>query len=75
MTTVETLLAEFDQEMASTRKMLDRMPEDKLGWKPHEKSFTLAQMGNHIAALPWGSPSPLPGRAASHPRPRPRWNY
>jgi DNA-binding transcriptional MerR regulator/uncharacterized damage-inducible protein DinB len=52
VTTVETLLAEFDEEIANTRKMLERMPEDKLAWKPHEKSLTLGKLANHLAAFP-----------------------
>jgi len=54
MKTMETLLAEFDQEMANTRKMLERIPEDKFAWKPHDKSFTLAKLANHVAAIPVG---------------------
>jgi uncharacterized damage-inducible protein DinB len=52
MATVETVLAEFDEEMANTRKMLERIPEDKLSWKPHEKSLPLGKLANHLAAFP-----------------------
>jgi len=38
---VETILAEMDQEAQATRKALERVPADKLGWKPHEKSMSL----------------------------------
>lgn len=48
----EAFLPEFDQEMATTRKTLERIPEDKFDWKPHEKSFTLRQLGSHLAQLP-----------------------
>ena len=41
MTQAEMLLPEFDQEMASTRKVLERVPEDKLEWKAHPKSNTI----------------------------------
>ena len=44
----EALLAEFDQEMASARRSLERIPEDKLGWKPHEKSMTLGRLAGHV---------------------------
>jgi DNA-binding transcriptional MerR regulator len=54
MKTVVMLLAEFDEEMANTRKMLERAPEEKFTWKPHEKSFTLGKLANHVAALPVG---------------------
>ncbi len=48
----QALLPEFDQEMANTRKTLERVPEDKLGWKPHEKSGTMGWLANHVATLP-----------------------
>ncbi|MGA2414226.1 MAG: DinB family protein [Candidatus Sulfotelmatobacter sp.] len=48
----EGLLAEFDQEMVSTRKTLERIPEDKLSWKPHDKSMPLGRLAGHIAELP-----------------------
>ncbi len=46
------LLPEFDQEMANTRRTLDRVPEDKFGWKPHEKSMTLGRLASHLADIP-----------------------
>lgn len=46
------LLAEFDHEMATTRKLLERMPEDKLAWKPHDKSMSLGGLGTHLANIP-----------------------
>ena len=52
MTISETLLPEFDQEMTNTRKLLERVPEDKLAWKPHEKSMTLGRLAGHVAELP-----------------------
>ncbi len=48
----ELLLTEFDQEMANTRKTLERVPADKWDWKPHAKSGTLGWMASHIATLP-----------------------
>ena len=48
----EALLPEFDQEMASTRKVLERIPDDKLEWKPHPKSHTIAWNAIHLAELP-----------------------
>jgi uncharacterized damage-inducible protein DinB len=48
----EALLKEFDLEMASTRKTLERIPEDKLTWKPHEKSTALGRLAGHLAELP-----------------------
>ena len=55
-TIAETLLPEFDREMAGTRVALERAPEDKYDWKPHEKSWTLRELVTHIAQIPeWGS--------------------
>lgn len=48
----DTLLPEFDQEMASTRKVLERCPENKFGWRPHAKSWTMAELATHVANLP-----------------------
>jgi uncharacterized damage-inducible protein DinB len=48
----QSLLPEFDQEMANTRKTLERVPEDKFGWKPHEKSMALGRLTGHIAEMP-----------------------
>ena len=40
----QTILPEFEHEMANTRKTLERAPDDKFGWKPHEKSMTLGEL-------------------------------
>jgi uncharacterized damage-inducible protein DinB len=48
----ESVLPEFDQEMANTRKVLERVPEDKLDWRPHPKSQTIGWNANHLADLP-----------------------
>ena len=52
MSISQALLPEFDHEMANTRKTLERLPEDKLAWKPHEKSMTLGRLAGHVAELP-----------------------
>src|SRR5438876_1180105 len=52
----QALLPEFDMEMANTRKTLERIPEDKLGWKPHEKSMTLGRLAGHVAEMPGWTP-------------------
>src|ERR1700676_4847986 len=78
----EALLPEFDQEMANTRKTLERVPDNKLDWKPHPKSMTFAQLATHVAQLaqwggmpmepetldiaPGGVPLPSPPPAASN---------
>lgn len=46
------LLPEFDHEMANTRKCLERIPEDRLDWRAHEKSWTLRELTTHLANLP-----------------------
>jgi uncharacterized damage-inducible protein DinB len=52
MSYAESLLPEFDQEMASTRKVLERVPDGKLDWQPHPKSHTIGWNANHLANLP-----------------------
>ena len=55
MAIVDALLPEFDREMTTTRKVLERVPEDRFAWKPHAKSFSLGALAAHVAALPtWG---------------------
>jgi uncharacterized damage-inducible protein DinB len=49
---VDALLPEFDHEMATTRTVLERLPEDKFDWKPHAKSFSLGALATHVALLP-----------------------
>ena len=48
----QALLGEFDQEMANTRKTLERVPDSKLDWRPHPKSGTMAWLAGHVANLP-----------------------
>src|SRR6202140_1999933 len=52
MRLVDSILMEIDQEAQTTKRVLERIPEDKLSWKPHPKSFSLGQLGMHIAAAP-----------------------
>lgn len=52
MTIAESILPEFDVEMAGTRRTLERIPEDKLGWKAHEKSNTIGWVACHLAEIP-----------------------
>ncbi|MGH9364696.1 MAG: DinB family protein, partial [Thermoanaerobaculia bacterium] len=55
MTIAEIYLREFDSEMEATRRLLDRLPSDRLDWTPHPKSRSLGQLATHIAELPrWG---------------------
>lgn len=52
MSISKTLLPEFDQEMATTRRVLERVPTDKGQWKPHAKSFSLAHLAQLVAWMP-----------------------
>jgi uncharacterized damage-inducible protein DinB len=52
MTTAELLLQDYDMEMAMTRRTLERIPEDKPDYKPHEKSMALGKLAMHVATLP-----------------------
>jgi uncharacterized damage-inducible protein DinB len=51
----DLLLAEYDHEMATTRRLLARVPDAQLHWKPHDKSMSLGGLATHLANLPhWG---------------------
>ncbi|HMD43605.1 MAG TPA: DinB family protein [Candidatus Acidoferrum sp.] len=52
MKLADTILLELDQEAETTRRLLDRIPSDKLSWKPHPKAFSLGQLALHIASVP-----------------------
>lgn len=52
MDIIPLLKKEMEQEAIATRKMLQRVPADKLGWKPHEKSMTMQNLAVHLAELP-----------------------
>jgi uncharacterized damage-inducible protein DinB len=52
MPIVDLLIPEYDQEMASTRKVLERVPDDKLEWKPHPKSNSIGWVASHLVEIP-----------------------
>src|SRR2546425_3687780 len=52
MTIGQMMLGEFDQEMQNTRKTLERCPDGKWNWKPHEKSGTVGWLTSHLATMP-----------------------
>ena len=52
MTMTKGLVQEMEQECQTTRRVLERVPDDKLGWRPHEKSMTLGQLALHVATIP-----------------------
>lgn len=56
MSISQSLLPEFDREMAISRRVIERVPEDKYGWKPHAKSMAMGRLASHIAEMPgWGT--------------------
>jgi uncharacterized damage-inducible protein DinB len=67
MSMIEALIQELEQESQTTRRVLERVPGDRLGWKPHDKSMSLGQLALHVATTPGGvsgmvrqSPMPIP---------------
>ena len=52
MSIADSILPELQQEAATTRRVLERVPNDKLGWKPHSKAMSLGQLALHVATIP-----------------------
>ena len=52
MTIIDGLLAELEQEAATTRRVLERIPQEHLSWRPHPKSMSLGQLALHVALVP-----------------------
>ena len=48
----QSMIPEFDQEMATTRRVLERVPSEKNTWKPHEKSFSIGHLAQLVARMP-----------------------
>ena len=48
----DALLADYDHEMGTTRRLLERLPDDKLAWKPHDKSMSLGGLATHVSQIP-----------------------
>jgi uncharacterized damage-inducible protein DinB len=59
MTYGQSLLREFDDEMATTRRVIERVPSDKGAWKPHAKSFSLGHLTQLVATMPGWFPNML----------------
>ena len=54
MTISETLIADYEAQLAATRRLLEAAPQDRYDWKPHDKSMSLGQLASHIAeAASW----------------------
>jgi uncharacterized damage-inducible protein DinB len=47
-----SMLPEFDHETANARRVLERIPNDRLGWRPHPRSWTMGELATHLANLP-----------------------
>jgi uncharacterized damage-inducible protein DinB len=67
MSTIDALVQELELEAQATRRVLERVPEDRLAWKPHDKSMSLGQLALHVAMIPGAiaemsqhSPFPIP---------------
>ena len=77
MRLADSLLMEIDQEAQTTKRVLERIPADKLAWKPHPKSYSLGQLALHIASVP-GSvaaaavPDTMEAPSFSQPEPKSR---
>jgi len=54
MTIAGTLLQELEQEAQTTRRLLERVPDSRTSWRPHEKSWTLGELAMHVAVVPGG---------------------
>src|SRR4026208_539780 len=52
MSISQSLLPEFDHEMANTRRTIERVPDEKFDWKAHEKSFSMGALATHLANIP-----------------------
>ena len=59
MSIAESMLPEFDHETATTRLLLERVPEAQVDFKPHDKSMTLGQLAIHVATIPQWTPVTL----------------
>ena len=76
MALINGMLQELDQEAQTTRRVLERVPENRLAWRPHEKARTLGELALHVAMVPGGvaelvaSPSPAQAPTFTDPSPR-----
>lgn len=76
MAVKDALLTEYDHEIATTRKLLERVPDEKLAWKPHQKSMSLGGLATHLTNIPLWSGTilnePFFDLAAAPPNPEAR---
>jgi uncharacterized damage-inducible protein DinB len=76
MAFIDGMLQELEQETETTRRVLERVPDNQLPWRPHEKARTLGQLALHVAMVPGGvaelvaSPSPVQAPQFTDPSPK-----
>jgi uncharacterized damage-inducible protein DinB len=76
MALIDGILQELDQETRTTRRVLERVPDNQLAWRPHEKARTLGELALHVAMVPGGvaelvaSPSPAQAPQFTDPSPK-----
>jgi uncharacterized damage-inducible protein DinB len=67
MALIDSMLRELEEEAVTTRRVLERVPDNRLGWRPHQKARTLGELALHVAIVPGGVAqliaSPSPARA------------
>ena len=75
MALIDGMLQELEQEAQTTRRVLERVPDDQLAWRPHPKARTLGELALHVAMVPGGvaelvaSPSPAQAPQFTDPSP------
>jgi uncharacterized damage-inducible protein DinB len=76
MALIDAMLRELEEEARTTRRVLERVPDDKLTWRPHPKARTLGELALHVAMVPGGVAeliaSPSPGQAPDFADPSPK---
>ncbi|HVZ23367.1 MAG TPA: DinB family protein [Vicinamibacterales bacterium] len=75
MSATAAMIQEFEQESATTRRVLERVPTEKLAWKPHDKSMSLGALAVHVAQVPgfitdWAVQDSVTASGGSHPEPK-----
>jgi uncharacterized damage-inducible protein DinB len=76
MSLTQALIQEFEQESATTRRVLERVPEDRFAWKPHPKSMSVGELALHVARTPafiteWAVKDSVEMSGVGDPRPQP----
>lgn len=76
MALIDAMLQELEQEARTTRRVLERVPDDQLAWRPHKKARTLGELALHVAIVPGGvaelAAAPSPAQAPQFTDPSPK---